>query len=733
MLGPSVYGHGHVPGMPPVYTIAAMQPGAPHPHHHVAAAAAAAAAVAPLQQQLLAQQAEEMRKSAKRAANRRSANTCRLRKKFFVENMADANERMRKRARVLSLLPDMILAMRRDGVITYASENCRQFLQFTRQQEVEGTNIFDLVESGSHNRLRRLLEENLGSVSKEAIASALRHQGTTFESLLARAEKAKEQGDSGFFTMSGEAPRFPGPTRMGSSGSSGSGAGDMGGSTDDWESEAASLAGESQGRTTGGLSSSGSGGGGGGCGRKIKRWSTVGSSGSGGMSDSSSGGGGAGGGGGVGKGKDAGKNRRSFPPLGPPAFPVVASGERITGGGSAAAWGGGAQSGGGANGTAGGTRHAKGGGSLLSEGAKAREVGGEARKLELCSDAKSESAGGGPISGGSDGGGSGGGKASMVNVDRDLQSKINAFTNTQKDLCKLEIMRQDQKFEWYEVRSSMRLAWLKAKQMIIPVEVICSFQQMHTDCPAGSANGIVARLQRAASVARPLGAGNDGKGSGDSLSGNSSGFSGFGGFSGSGGSGGSGDSNGAGSPDLEDSVDLASPDLDDQGSSNDGRCGHPSSEDGHANEAVSSDYGAGTSSGSVSGDGNSAQSNSNGGAHRRAGGGGGVGKQPPSLHKAAAAAAGTGTGTGRARRGGGGGGGAAGGPEPEARRGGGLASGGTADWAGDGASPVSALAALAAAAAAASQAAPLTHQQQPSRRLAAKKSILFRHGADSQS
>ncbi|CBJ25964.1 conserved unknown protein [Ectocarpus siliculosus] len=490
-----------MPGMPPVYTMAAMQPGAPHPQHHVAAAAAAAAAVAPLQQQLLAQQAEEMRKSAKRAANRRSANTCRLRKKFFVENMADANERMRKRARVLSLLPDMILAMRRDGVITYASENCRQFLQFTRQ-EVEGTNIFDLVESGSHNRLRRLLEENLGSVSKEAIASALRHQGTTFESLLARAEKAKEQGDFGFFTMSGEAPRFPGPTRTGrgggGGGGGGSGVGDMGGSTDDWESEAASLAGESQGRKTGASSSSGGGvasGGSSGGGRKIKRWSTVGSSGSGGLSDSSSGGGGVGGGG-AGKGKDAWKYRRSFPPLGPPAFPVVASGERVTGGGSAAAGGGGTQSGGGANGAAGGTRHAKGGGSLLPEGAKAREVGGAARKLELCSDAQGERAGGGPISGGSDGGGSGGGKASMVNVDRDLQSKINAFTNTQKDLCKLEIMRQDQKFEWYEVRSSMRLAWLKAKQMIIPVEVICSFQQMHTDCPAGSANGIVARLQR---------------------------------------------------------------------------------------------------------------------------------------------------------------------------------------------------------------------------------------------
>ena len=63
-------------------------------------------------------------------------------------------------------------------------------------------------------------------------------------------------------------------------------------------------------------------------------------------------------------------------------------------------------------------------------------------------------------------------------------------------------MRQDKTFEWYEVRSSMRLAWLKAKQMIIPVEVICSFQQMHTDSPAGSANSIVARLQRVSVLGR---------------------------------------------------------------------------------------------------------------------------------------------------------------------------------------------------------------------------------------
>lgn len=111
----------------------------PYPHYQAAAAAVAAAAAANAapsvhMQQLMEQQAaEELRKSAKRAANRRSASTCRARKKFLVENMAEANSRMRKRSRVLSLLPDMILAMRRDGIITYASENCRQFLKFTRE------------------------------------------------------------------------------------------------------------------------------------------------------------------------------------------------------------------------------------------------------------------------------------------------------------------------------------------------------------------------------------------------------------------------------------------------------------------------------------------------------------------------------------------------------------------------------------------------------------------------
>lgn len=70
-----------------------------------------------------------------------------------------------------------------------------------------------------------------------------------------------------------------------------------------------------------------------------------------------------------------------------------------------------------------------------SEGPKEKEVGSggaaavAARKYELGSDASGETASASGAGGAGDGAGA---KASMVNVDRDLQSKINAFTNAQK-------------------------------------------------------------------------------------------------------------------------------------------------------------------------------------------------------------------------------------------------------------------------------------------------------------
>ncbi|CAM9484028.1 unnamed protein product, partial [Discosporangium mesarthrocarpum] len=132
---------------------------------------------------LLAQQnREEERKRAKRAANRKAASTSRARKRELVERMSKENEEMRRRMQVLSLLPEMILSVRRDGVVTFASENCQHFLQYSAK-EVDGTNIFDLVVQNSHGSLREVLEESLGDTSKEAIATALRDHDSNLQFL----------------------------------------------------------------------------------------------------------------------------------------------------------------------------------------------------------------------------------------------------------------------------------------------------------------------------------------------------------------------------------------------------------------------------------------------------------------------------------------------------------------------------------------------------------------------
>ncbi|CAN0460843.1 unnamed protein product, partial [Laminaria digitata] len=311
-------------------------------------------------------------------------------------------------------------------------------------QEVEGANIFDLVETGSHKRLRRLLEENLGSVSKEAIASALRHQGTTFESLLARAEMAKEQGDSSFFSASGEAPRFPGPTAASSGGGGGGGgdgsqsrrgvggggSGGGSGSTDDWESEVTNSACEGSGRTSASASTSSAGGGHG-------SGSGSGGSGSGTSEVESSSGGGGGSSGGLGRG-GAGTtllvraHRKPLPPLGPAAFSVRLEGKAATTVKTAAAVPGGAgvRRGGKPPGAPG---HGGGGlGGVVATDAKKAWENEAARSVDVGSEASGDSGGGGGGGGGGGRGAGEGGKASMVNIDRDLQSKINAFTNTQK-------------------------------------------------------------------------------------------------------------------------------------------------------------------------------------------------------------------------------------------------------------------------------------------------------------
>lgn len=282
------------------------------------------------------------------------------------------------------------------------------------RQEVQGANIFDIVESGSYDRLRRLLEENLGSVSKEAIASALRHQGLTFEDILARSEKAKEQGDAQFFSTSGDPPRLPGsvPSRRARAGSAASsvsgtmngaskggiggsagvasfgrrkslnssgstGTAEVDGSTDDWESEVTSSSAHDSGGN--GILAAGDA-----------------------------------------DGSSPGRYRKNLPPLGPSAFSSGRSGVPKAASGSVAVK---------TEGDAGAGRAVERSGHTLAALSAAAaaispieckevKVGDTARMYRV----SSESSGDGSVTS----------SQGVVSVDRDLQSKINAFTNSQK-------------------------------------------------------------------------------------------------------------------------------------------------------------------------------------------------------------------------------------------------------------------------------------------------------------
>ncbi|KAG5189591.1 hypothetical protein JKP88DRAFT_154181, partial [Tribonema minus] len=92
----------------------------------------------------------------KRAANRKSASASRARKKTFVEEMSIENDRMRRNAQILALLPDLIVALCRRGTVSYVSGACEAFLQ-KRSEEMRGMSMFDLVTPECHGALSLLL------------------------------------------------------------------------------------------------------------------------------------------------------------------------------------------------------------------------------------------------------------------------------------------------------------------------------------------------------------------------------------------------------------------------------------------------------------------------------------------------------------------------------------------------------------------------------------------------
>ncbi|KAL7482494.1 hypothetical protein ACHAW6_008171 [Cyclotella cf. meneghiniana] len=101
---------------------------------------------------------KEEKRKAKRLANRKSATISRARKKAFIDDMTKDNARLRKRAALLEVLPDLVIAVNMVGEITFCGSQVETVLKHSAT-ELMGVNIRDVVAPNSRRTMQRLIQD----------------------------------------------------------------------------------------------------------------------------------------------------------------------------------------------------------------------------------------------------------------------------------------------------------------------------------------------------------------------------------------------------------------------------------------------------------------------------------------------------------------------------------------------------------------------------------------------
>lgn len=114
---------------------------------------------------------KEEKRQAKRLANRKSACTSRARKKALIEEMTKDNARLRRQALILSYLPDPVVAISTEGVITFCSMQVERVLKH-KVQGLVGANIEDIIVPSSREAIRRLIRD-LVIAEQRALSSSV--------------------------------------------------------------------------------------------------------------------------------------------------------------------------------------------------------------------------------------------------------------------------------------------------------------------------------------------------------------------------------------------------------------------------------------------------------------------------------------------------------------------------------------------------------------------------------
>lgn len=134
-------------------------------------------------------QRKEKKKTAKRAANRKSASTSRARKKALVEEITQTNARLKRQAMILALLPDLVIATTLEGEMSFCSAQVERILGHNAD-DLLGLHVDRVLMPSSRETLRKLFSR-IASSSK---ASSSRPQQNARRGVKRRHEK--QSGDN---------------------------------------------------------------------------------------------------------------------------------------------------------------------------------------------------------------------------------------------------------------------------------------------------------------------------------------------------------------------------------------------------------------------------------------------------------------------------------------------------------------------------------------------------------
>uniref|UniRef100_A0A7S2YS82 PAS domain-containing protein n=1 Tax=Entomoneis paludosa TaxID=265537 RepID=A0A7S2YS82_9STRA len=104
----------------------------------------------------------EDKKEQKRAANRRSAQLSRKRKKQFIEELKDENDELRRKEQILKSIPDLVVVFDSTGKLWFVSQSISRFIQY-EASELEGRSFWERLCPDSVRQLKAAFMDSLAA------------------------------------------------------------------------------------------------------------------------------------------------------------------------------------------------------------------------------------------------------------------------------------------------------------------------------------------------------------------------------------------------------------------------------------------------------------------------------------------------------------------------------------------------------------------------------------------